>query len=175
MNSVITAIRATGSKNAVIADGLQYAQVLTGAPALTDAANEVIYAEHPYFEGTYTETSAAWAANWGNFAATEPVMITEWTSDTTNYCDANTPTASLGLLQYIANLKLGLNGNAYDNPGYAGAPTNNYGTLGSIVQDLNGTPTTFLGSSSACGDLGFGPGKLIQNYYKTGTMATVLQ
>jgi len=173
MSTVIAAIRATGSTNAMIADGLSYAQILTGAPAPTDALNQVIYAEHPYFEGTTTELPATWAANWGTFAATEPVMITEWSTTTTNYCDANTPTAALGLLQYIAAHNLGLNGNAYDNPG--SVTIGNYATLGSIVQDFNGTPTTFLGTGAACGGVGFGPGKLIQNYYKTGSVATVLQ
>jgi hypothetical protein len=172
MTSVITAIRATGSQNAVIADGLSYAEILTGAPAPTDPLNQVIYGEHPYFAGTSTELASTWAANWGNFAATEPVMITEWSTTTTSYCDSNTPAAALGLLQYAASLKIGINGYAYDNPGLAGM---NYGTLGSIVQDFNGTPTTFLSSSSTCGSVGFGPGKLIQNYYKTGMMATVLQ
>jgi hypothetical protein len=46
MNTTISTIRDTGSQNTVVADGLNYALQLGGAPFLSDSANEVAYAEH---------------------------------------------------------------------------------------------------------------------------------
>jgi hypothetical protein len=168
-NAVIAAIRATGSKNVIIADGLNYAEVLNGAPALTDPLNSIAYAAHPYFQSGFTNSTFATA--FGNYASSAPVIVTEWSTTTAQYCDANTPALALYLLQYLQSRNIGINGYAYDNPGLANY---NLGTEGTIVQDFSGTPTTFA-NNIQCGALGFGPGKLLQDWYRTGTVPTTLQ
>ena len=45
--------------------------------------------------------------------------------------------------------------------------------FGAIVQDFQGTPSTFLGKS--CGDPGYGPGKIVQDWYKTGTVPKTVE
>lgn len=169
MNAVVTTIRNTGSSNVVVADGLDYAQYLDGAPALTDPKNEVAYASHPYFFSAAAQTSATWQTKFGNFSATAPVIITEWTTNTHYYCDSNTPTAVLSFLQYLQNNGIGLAAYAYDSPGNPAKAIS-----GSIVQSYSGTPTTFA-NGIQCGAVGFGPGTLIQNWYKTGSVPTTLE
>ena len=159
-NPVIAAIRATGSTNVVIADGLTYGIFLDGAPSLADPLNQVAYATHPWFKSSASsQVRATWDAHFGNFAATAPVIATAWAVGNNNYCDANTPAAALGLLQYLQSKQIGLVGYAYDS-----VPTmqNN-----SIVTDYNGTPTTFA-NGAQCGQPNFGAGAIIQDWFRTG-------
>lgn len=118
------AVRATGSTNVVVADGLQYAIQLDGAPALTDPAGEVAYAVHPYFHSAAAETQATWSQNFGTLAATAPVIVTEWTtvanaatSGSTYFCDSTTAGAALRLMDYLASKKIGITAFAYDFSG----------------------------------------------------------
>jgi len=164
MNAVITTIRGTGSKNVVLADGLQYAGTFSGAPMLTDPLGQVAYASHPYFYTSADETTSSFATRFGNFALTAPVVVTEWSTPYSDFCDITTPAASLTFEQYLQTNGIGLMGFAYD------LPTG----MGSITTDFNGTPTTFA-NNIACGTAGFGPGKITQVWYKTGTPATTLQ
>jgi hypothetical protein len=151
------------------ADGLDFAEVLNGAPALTDPLSQVAYAAHPYFKSTFDSTT--FATNFGNFAATAPVIVTEWDLSHNQFCDSTTPNLALSMLQYLQSKNIGINGYSYDNPGQMGV---DFGTSGSIVQDFNGTPTT-LANNIQCGAVGFGPGKLMQNYFRTGSVGSVLQ
>ena len=169
MNAVIATIRATGSRNVVIADGLNFAEVLNGAPLLTDSLSQVAYAAHPYFKSGFASNTFPTA--FGNFASNAPVIVTEWDLSQNQFCDSTTPALALTMLQYLLTRNIGIVGYAYDNPGLVGR---DYGTSGSIVQDFNGTPTT-LSNNISCGALGFGPGTLLQNYFRTGTVAMELQ
>ena len=164
MNMVIATIRGTGSKNVVLADGLQYAGTFAGAPLLSDTLGQVAYASHPYFYVASDESTATFATRFGNFAQTAPVVVTEWSTPYSDFCDITTPAAALGLEQYLQANGVGLMAFAYD------LPTG----LGSITTDFNGTPTTFA-NGIACGTPGFGIGKITQTWYKTGAPATVLQ
>ena len=164
MNAVITTIRGTGSKNVVLADGLQYAGTFSGAPTLTDSLGQVAYASHPYFYTASDEATSSLATRFGNFAQTAPVVVTEWATSYSYFCDATTPVAALSFEQYLQANGVGLMAFAYD------LPTG----LGGITTDFNGTPTTFA-NNIACGAAGFGPGKITQTWYNTGVPATVLQ
>ncbi|MBB5060038.1 hypothetical protein HDF16_004774 [Granulicella aggregans] len=165
MNVVVKTIRSTGATNTLLADGLRFAESLNGVVPLTDPLNQVFYSSHPYFHSAANQMQSTWAKKFGNLAATAPVIIGEWTTATTYYCDANTPTAGLQLLQYIQSLHIGLVAVTYD----FGLPT-----YGGIVSDYNGTPTT-LANGIACGATSFGPGMLIQSWYKTGAVPSKLQ
>ena len=165
--AVLTAIRATGAKNVVLADGLQGATTLAGALTLSDPLNASGYAVHPFFLGpTGYETPTDFAANFGSFAATSVVVATEWSTHDTDYCDGNTPAASQALLTYLSENNIGVVGFAYDDPGYAG----NQGHIGNIVLDYDGTPTSFAGGKLVCGEYGFGPGAMLQTAFKTGVV-----
>lgn len=165
MNTVITTIRSTGATNALLADGLNFAESLDGVVPLTDSLNKVFYSTHPYFHNAADQMQGTWMMKFGSFAATAPVIVGEWTTATTYYCDANTPTAALQLLQYIYSQNIGFVGVTYD----FGLPA-----YGGIVSDYNGTPTTFA-NDLPCGANDFGPGTLVQNWYKTGTVPSQLE
>ena len=164
MNAVIATIRQTGSKNVVVADGLDYAEHLDGAPALTDPENEVAYAAHPYFHNAADQTRQAWATKFGNFAQTAPVLITEWTTVPNYYADANTAQAALNFLSYLAIHGTGLSAYAYGFSGDA---------FGSVVHGFSGVPSTFANGLEP-GDADYGPGTLVQEWYLTGTVPTTL-
>jgi len=164
MNAVIATIRSTGSKNVLLADGLQYAGTFSGAPLLTDPLGQVAYASHPYFYQASDETTSSFMTRFGNFAQSAPVLVTEWSTPYSDFCDSTTPAASLNLEQYLQTNGIGLMAFAYD------LPTG----FGSITTNFSGSPTTFA-NNIACGTPGFGPGKITQVWYNTGTPSTVLQ
>ena len=167
--SVITAIRAGGAKNVLLAEGLQGGTTYAGAPMLSDPLGQTGYAVHPWFFAN-SITPAAWDAEFGNFAASNVVVATEWSTLTggpyTEYCGPTTPTDAQTLLKYLLAKKIGVSGFAFDDPGN-GATLD---VIGTIVQDLNGTPTTFAGGALVCGQAGFGPGSMLQTEFKTGVV-----
>ena len=172
MNAVIAEVRATGSTNVVVADGLSYATSLNGAPSLTDSAHEVVYAVHPYFHSADAETSSAWDTKWGTFAATSPVLVTEWTtvanaaqSGSTYFCDSTTAGAALALLDYLAAKKIGMIAFAYDFSG---------NVFGSAAYGFPAKSSSFAGDAG-CGSAGYGPGTVLQDWFRTGAVPTTLE
>ncbi len=157
MNATIRMIRHTGATNTLLADGLNFAESLNGLIPLSDPLNQVFYASHPYFHSAADQMQSTWAKKFGSLAATAPVIVGEWTTATTYYCDANTPAAALQMLQYLQSLHVGMVAVTYD----FGLPK-----YGGIVSNYSGTPTTFA-NGIACGATGFGPGSLIQSWYRT--------
>ena len=113
-----------------------------------------------------------WATRFGNAAATYPVIVGEWTTATTYYVDSCsatvtncTSTAALAMLQYMQTNKIGLVAVSYD----FGLPQ-----YGGIVSDYNGTPTSFANGLQP-GNAGWGPGTIVQNWYRTGAVPSSLQ
>ena len=178
MNRTIQTIRSAGAQNVVIADGLQFAQELSGAPTLADPLHQVAYAAHPYSLGPGDQSSAVWDEKFGRFAATQPVIISEWGIG--YYCDPATPQVTVDFLQYLQVHGIGMEAGAWD---WASAG------FGSAMYDFPVVPakvSSFLtpsGTKSACkvnatdnGYIpGFGFGKLIQTWYQTGTPASAVQ
>ncbi len=71
-------LRGLGATNLLIADGLNAAGVLPGphqGALLTDSENRLAYGVHPYF---FTQGASDWNYRFGDLAATEPVIATEW-------------------------------------------------------------------------------------------------
>lgn len=171
-NDEINSIRSAGAANVLIADGLSYATTLNGARALTDSVNQVAYAVHPYFHQANL-TPAFWDTNWGNFAANYPVIVTEWTTvanSVTNgsgyYCDTNTPSQALSMMSYMQYHGIGMVGFAWDFTGPI---------FGSVVYYANGTSTSYVTSSYAgksCGDIGYGPGVTMQDWFSNNAVPT---
>ncbi len=167
MNEAIQTIRATGATNTLLADGLNYAETLHGAIPLDDRLQKVFYSTHPYFHNPQGQKETTWMRKFGDFAAKAPVIVGEWSTLTISnyYCDAKTPQAALRFLHYIDSHHIGLAAANYD----FGLPK-----FGGVVSDYSGTPTTFS-NNIQCGSPGFGPGKLIQSWYRTGFVPNHLE
>jgi endoglucanase len=167
--ALINSIRGLGAKEVILVEGLAAGATVQGAPALSDPLNSVGYAVHPFFFSTY-RTPADFDANFGNFVANNVVMVTEWSTleggGYPEYCGTTTPTDAQTFLKYLQGKSIGVTGFAFDDPGFGV----NLDAIGSIVQDLNGTPTTFGGGSVLCGQTGFGPGAMLQGEFKTGVV-----
>jgi endoglucanase len=167
--ALITSIRGLGAKEVILVEGLAAGATLQGALPLTDPLNSVGYAVHPFFFSTY-RTPADFDANFGNFAASNVVVVTEWSTLSgggyPEYCSSTTPTDAQTFLKYLQGKNIGVTGFAFDDPGYGV----NLDLIGSIVQDLNGTPTTFAGGTRICGQAGFGPGAMLQTEFQTGVV-----
>jgi len=167
--ALITSVRAAGATNVLLADGLQGGTTFAGAPTLSDSLNQTGYAVEPWFFPNY-RTTAEYDAAFGNLAASKVVIVTAWSTLNggiySEYCGATTPADAQTLLNYLLAKKVGVAGFAYDDPGI-GATLN---LIGTVVQDLNGTPTTFGGGSVQCGQAGFGPGAMLQGEFKTGVV-----
>jgi endoglucanase len=148
---ILDQIRKDGAKNVVIVDGLKKGHILTGAPSLSDPEAKVVYAVHPY--PTEEERSAAdWDRNFGAFAQTHPVLITEWNARSAqkSQCVANLPDIASNLLAYAHAHRIGVTGWSFDIDG--------------TIFDKNGVPTNFE-NFSCDGDKVSASGQLLQEYF----------
>ena len=168
MNNTIRTIRKSGALNVLVADGLQYGETLDGAPFLTDPLQQVTYASHPYAHRPADQTAAVWDQKFGGFSRTAPVIITEW--NTGYYCDANTPGAVLAFLGYLQAHEIGLEVVTWD---WSSA------NFGSAVYDFpNDKFSSFIGSDGralSCSAAGFGLGKVVKTWYRTGIPPTGIE
>lgn len=155
MMETIRTVRGSGAHNVVIADGLDVGQVLGGAPLLNDP--QVVYASHPYALHPQGQTPKVWDAKFGNFSRRAPVIITEWISGG-YYCDADTAVSTVQFIQYLQDHRIGLEVGVWDwaSGGFGSA---RYGFP-------PGAFSTFAGRT--CHQKGFGLGKVIESWYKTG-------
>ncbi len=150
---VLEAIRATGSKNVVLADGLYWGKTFEGAPPspLRDPAGQLAYAIHPYFNGPLNDEPAEWDQHFGNFNAAGHVMIaTEWsaTSKTTN-AQPHYPASAAQLLRYLRERDIGNVAFAFD-------------MLNTLVTDWSWNPTAYSNSFKSDPKGTEGPGALIK-------------
>lgn len=104
--ALVDQLRRAGVRNLLIADGLRGAQRLDGAPPLADPLGQLAYAVHPYF-GQEPNTPEGWDQRFGRFAATHPVIATEW-GHAARQCERGGPEAVEGLLAYLAERRIGL-------------------------------------------------------------------
>jgi endoglucanase len=150
---LVDEIRAMGAHNMLIADGLHYAQTLNGAPALNDPLRQIAYAAHPYFAGS-NRTPQQWTANFGNLAATRPVLVTEWNASSKGGCNfQGVPSTAIEFLNYLRG-HVGLVAWAFDYPG-------------SLITGYDWKPTT-LGTDQTfqCDKAAnFGAGQLVHQYF----------
>ncbi len=171
MNMTINTVRTNGSQNVVVVDALSGGQTLTGAPTLTDSMNEVLYASHPYvFPGTDAESQfspAAWDAKFGNFAATHPVLISEWGEG--YFHTAATTDATLQFFAYLQGKNIGLEAGIWDwiDDKFATVRVN-FPTATAFSTYLNPDGSVITDTTTA----GWGPGKTIVSWYTTGVIPT---
>jgi endoglucanase len=175
MNRTIATIRSFGARNVIVADGLQFAQQLSGAPELDDPLHQVVYAAHPYSLNRKDQDTKVWDEKFGDFAMTRPVIISEWGIG--YYCDSDTPLSSMAFLNYLNRRGIGLEAGAWDwaSAGFGSAiyhfPHNEVssfvGANGPLECRWNGNPKGYTP--------GFGFGKLVQTWYRTGTPSRVVE
>ncbi len=177
MNDTIHLVRTLGASNVLVADGLEYAEELAGAPQLDDPLHQVIYAAHPYAHNEADQTEAVWKNKFGDFSQTSPVMISEWGIG--YFCNSNTATAARKLLQYLQDRGIGLEIGSWD---WASSG------FGSAIYDFpNDQVSSFVLSAGeqSCHPVpgqaipyipsGYGPGKLVESWYQTGTAPAEIQ
>ena len=163
MNRMIDVVRTLGAANVVVADGLQFAETLHGAPELNDPLQQVVYASHPYAHTSEDQTEDAWKRKFGEYSRKVPVIISEWGIG--YYCDIHTPKATEQFLQYLQDHRIGLEIVAWDWQS---------STFGSFNYDFpDPKVSSFEGGVCQGRDLpaGFGPGKMVERWYKTGSPA----
>ena len=154
MNATLAVVRQSGARNVVVADGLQFAERLSGAPELNDRLGQVVYASHPYAHRAEDQQQPAWDAKFGDFARRHPVVVTEWATVPKYFCDLGTPKYAEAFLQYLDERGIGLMAYGWDFSGPK---------FGSTFHGFPPQPTAFQGLR--CGDLGFGPGRAVERHY----------
>jgi hypothetical protein len=151
---LVDVVRAKGAVNVLIADGLHYGESLRGVPLLSDHLGQVAYGIHPYLIPPI-DVPSAWPTYFGNFAATHPVIATEFgAASQSNWCEPSWPTNAPTLVTYLRGHHIGLGGLwAFDIPGTA-------------ITGWTWAPNGF--SSWQCGVPGDGPGRLVKGAYAEG-------
>lgn len=148
---LVDAIRGLGAGNVLIADGLRWARTLDGAPPLADPLNRIVYAVHPYLERR-NRTKADWDRAFGEFAATHPVLATEWNAWSRLFCFAGMADTAADLLTYLREKRIGLVAWSFD-------------LTATLVADYDWTPTSLDGLR--CGkNESFGAGHLVHRYFE---------
>jgi hypothetical protein len=104
--ALIDMLRRQGARNLLIADGLRGAQRLEGAPPLVDPLGQLAYAVHPYF-GEEDNSPAGWDQRFGRFAATRPVIVSEW-GHAARHCERGGADTAGQLLDYLAQRGIGV-------------------------------------------------------------------
>ena len=106
MQTILSGLRSAGTDNIVVADGLDYATVLQGVPALSGI--NVLYGVHPYFSRR-TQPSD-WPKLWGQVALRLPVIADEWSEYASGApeCNSDAPRLVPAFLSYLYSLRVGL-------------------------------------------------------------------
>lgn len=152
MQPIVDAVRQAGARNVILADGLDWARMLNDAPALSDPLSQFAYAVHPYYASNF-RVEADWDNIFGRFAATHPVMATEWNVNFRKVCNPDVPQFARGMVEYLKSKRIGLVEWAYDFPR----------TI--FVADYRG-PLTTLQDVQCGNDSNSGVGELVAGYFK---------
>ncbi|MGI4872509.1 MAG: cellulase family glycosylhydrolase [Janthinobacterium lividum] len=120
MQTLITRLRAAGSQNVLLLDGLGFASnTLKGVPAITDPLSRVAYAVHPYQHGSADESR--WDEQFGIPSQTLPVLSTEWSAQVGNGLGlGKLPSyqVAVDLLNYMRAHNIPMGVGEFDIPGF---------------------------------------------------------
>ena len=151
MQSLVDEIRAAGAGNVIILPGLDEETDLAGVPVIDDPSDpgdpQLAYAVH---YPSLTAPSTTWSTEFGDLAASRPVIVTEWQANGTTDCVPDAPRSAPLLLSYLALRQIGVVGFAFDLPG-------------TIIADYTDTPTSYAGFY--CGSLTGGAGQRLFDDY----------
>ena len=174
MNATIATIRSLGASNVVVADGLNHAQNLAGAPRLDDSLRQVAFADHPYANNASEATAGTWDEKFGVFSQHAPVIITEWgtgydkSTGEPPSCDPSTRETTVRFLQYLQGHAIGLEAGAWD------WAARSFGTV--RYNFPRGGFTKYNGAGPLpCNAPMFGPGATVEVWFKSGTPAAAPQ
>ena len=157
MQQLIDLVRASGSKNVVIVDGLNGSTNFRGGPELSDPLHQIVYAVHP-FNKHGGRNADDWDKQFGFLQQQgKAVLASEWNAKTgkqQQWCDGMSASelaqTAKDFLSYIKSRSIGVVGFSFDIPG-------------TVVQDFNGKPTNYDGRD--CADQGGGPGELLFQHF----------
>ncbi len=158
MQTLVHAVRAQGSHNVLILEGLIsfQPQTLAGVPVVDDPLSLYAYATHPYLQPGFG-TPQSWEQNFGYLANENRLVIAdEWSAPTAlngapeHWCKSLSLGVPADLLAFLGQKNIGVVGWSFDIPG-------------TIVTDFNGTPTSYTGM--VCGSVNGGPGELLQQHF----------
>jgi endoglucanase len=107
MQALVDQIRAQGVANVLILDGIHGSHLLEGAPSIRDPLGKLAYAVHPYFQET-SRGPGDWERQWGRFADSHPVVVSEWNALSNLNCSADIPDASARFIDFIKRRRIGL-------------------------------------------------------------------
>lgn len=134
MQALVDRLRAAGAQNVFVLDGLHLGKTLSGLPAVTDPLNRLVYAVHPYQQGSPDESQ--WDAEFGIPSTKVPVWADEWSAPTGLALGLGSMTSyqvAVDLLNYLRAHSISLCTGAFDLPRF-------------VVQDIPGwTPTNYDG------------------------------
>jgi hypothetical protein len=117
VNPMLSAMRAAGSKNAIIIQGIQ--RLFNCPTNVADPSNKLIYAAHPFF-GDGSAERMDWDGTFGNFVSNKAFIVTAWNQSAS--ADAGTwcPLWGVGkvdeFLDYLDVHDIGLMGYGLDVP-----------------------------------------------------------
>jgi hypothetical protein len=149
MQGVVDALRRAGAKNVLILDGIHGSHVLNGAPAIHDPLNKLAYAVHPYVNDV--SGPAQWESQWGRFADSHPVLVSEWNQvSNLKNCRPDLPQSSQQLIAALQHRRIGVMVWALDLP--------------NTVVNGAGQPLTF--QNFQCGAPGGGAAQLAVQYMR---------
>ena len=171
---LVTAMRAGGSQNLILLDGLAGGKLLSGpgwtVPAVNDPLNRLGYAIHAFPVSSQVRgridavTPAEWDQNWGMFCNHAVCIVTAFYTGTRAHCfpEGNpslpgSPEIAANLLAYLKRKHIGIMGFSFDYTRYL---ITNYKTH---------EPTHFSGFSD-CDTSGkyYGVGWMLSHYFRTG-------
>jgi aryl-phospho-beta-D-glucosidase BglC (GH1 family) len=124
MQELYDTVRATGADNLVLIGGLRYAYDLTGVPDHRVQGYNIVYTTHPY--DFADKQPAAWNADWGFLADTDPIFVTEFGSFNCN------PNYAQQLIDFAEQRGLSWSAWAW-YPGGCGFPA--------LIENWSGTPS----------------------------------
>ncbi|HEX7934527.1 MAG TPA: cellulase family glycosylhydrolase [Paraburkholderia sp.] len=117
MQALINRLRASGAQNVFVLDGLDLGKTLNGLPAVTDPLNRLVYAVHPYQQGTSDESQ--WDQQFGTPSTQVPVWVDEWSAPTGLKLGLGSMTSyqvAVDLLNYVRAHSIPLCTGAFDVP-----------------------------------------------------------
>lgn len=150
MQALVDHVRAKGAQNVIVLDGLAHAKTLQGAPTVTDPLNRLVYAVHPYQDGSADESQ--WDAEFGIPSRSMAVWADEWSAATNMQLGLGSlpsPQVAVDLVNYLRVHSISLCTGAFDMPRF-------------VVQDIPGWTLTNYDNYSASSTTE-GSGTLVHN------------
>ena len=151
MQPLITHLRANGAQNVFVLDGLRLGKTLNGLPSVTDPLNRLVYAVHPYQNGSADESQ--WETQFGQASSRVPVWADEWSAPTGMALGLGNLTSfqvAVDLLNYLRAHSISLCTGAFDMPRF-------------VVQDVPGWTLTNYDAISSGNSQTDGSGTLVHN------------